>query len=79
MTAEEGMTDNDCGGCKGLGAHSPRCHTQPGYHWRRLRDQAGSLGDQIGSNAPALANAAYALAAQLHVLERIEIDAGGEQ
>ena len=65
---------SDCGGCKGLGAHSPRCHTQPGFFWRRLRDQADSLGDQIGSNAPDLANTAYALAAHLHARELTEID-----
>lgn len=52
----------DCGGCKGLGAHSPRCHTQPGYFWRRLADDAESLGDNIGSNDYEAANTAYALA-----------------
>ena len=54
-----------CGGCEGLGAHSPRCTTQPGWHWRRLADQAEGLGDNIGANAPELANAAYALAGAL--------------
>lgn len=55
----------DCGGCRGLGAHSPRCFTQPGFLWLRWKDQAEALGDGIGSNDPALANQAYALAADL--------------
>lgn len=55
----------NCGGCRGLGAHSPRCMTQPGWMWRRLYDQAEALGDAIGSNDPGAANMAYAIAARL--------------
>ena len=58
-------TDRECGGCRGHGAHSPRCLTQPGFLWLRWKDTAESLGDSIGANDPGLANAAYALAAQL--------------
>jgi len=54
-----------CGGCQGLGKHSPRCPTQPGWHWRRFADQARCLADAIGVNDPALANRAYALADDL--------------
>ena len=54
-----------CGGCRGLGKHSPRCHTQPGALWRRLADMAESLGDQIGSNDTTLANRAYDLMSSL--------------
>lgn len=53
-----------CGGCSGLGAHSPRCRTMPGAHWKRLADQAGSLGDAIGASDTAAANTAYDLAAR---------------
>ena len=54
-----------CGGCQGLGKHSPRCDTQPGWHWRILADQAMNLADDIGPNHPALANQAYELADDL--------------
>lgn len=54
-----------CGGCQGLGKHSPRCDTQPGWYWRRFADQARCLADAIGVNDPALANQAYALADDL--------------
>ena len=56
-----------CGGCRGLGGHSPRCHTQPGALWRRLADMAESLGDQIGGNDTTMANRAYDLSASLKV------------
>ena len=54
-----------CGGCQGLGAHSPRCHEQPGWLWRRLYDRADSLGDAIGPNDIAAANLAYTIAARM--------------
>jgi hypothetical protein len=54
-----------CGGCNGLGAHSRRCHTQPGFLWRIFEDKAEELGDLIGSNDPEAANTAYALAARM--------------
>lgn len=53
----------DCGGCQGLGAHSRRCPTQPGWHWCKLADEAEHLGDMIGSNDPGLANMAYTIEA----------------
>lgn len=56
---------NECGGCAGLGKHSPRCITQPGWQWLRMQDRAEELGDMIGANDPALANRAYGLAADL--------------
>ena len=58
-------TRGGCGGCRGMGAHSPRCHTQPGHLWRKLSDMAEGLGDQIGSNDVELANEAYSLASEL--------------
>lgn len=51
-----------CGGCRGEGAFSSRCSTQPGGLWRRLADQAADLGDNIASNDPEAANMAYMLA-----------------
>ncbi|WP_344784013.1 hypothetical protein [Gordonia caeni] len=36
----------------------------PGAHWKRLADQAGSLGDAIGASDTAAANTAYDLAAR---------------
>ena len=51
-----------CGGCQGLGAHSPRCSTQPGYRWRIAYDMADELGDIIGSSDIEAANRAYAIA-----------------
>ena len=58
-------TRGGCGGCRGMGAHSPRCHTQPGSLWRRCADLAEALGDMIGSNSVELANEAYSLAFEL--------------
>lgn len=55
----------DCGGCEGLGAHSSRCSTRPGFLWRRLADDAESLGDHIGSNDPGSANMAYSISARM--------------
>lgn len=55
------MREPDCGGCKGQGAHSRRCRTQPGWLWIRLADQAEELGDLIGSNDHAAANMAYGI------------------
>lgn len=59
------MAAHNCGGCRGLGGHSPRCHTQPGWLWRKFADMAEDLGDNIGANDPEAANTAYSLAAQL--------------
>lgn len=53
-----------CGGCVGLGAHSPRCMTQPGSLWYRLYKQADSLGDAIGPNDMEAANEAWGMAAK---------------
>ncbi|OHT98296.1 hypothetical protein BKG71_19460 [Mycobacteroides chelonae] len=58
-------TKPDCGGCKGLGSHSSRCLTQPGAMFRRLADDAESLGDHIGSNDTEAANLAYTIAARM--------------
>lgn len=55
------LPEPDCGGCKGQGAHSRRCRTNPGWFWHRLEDVAEGLGDAIGSNDPASANMAYAI------------------
>ena len=59
------MKEPDCGGCKGLGAHTRRCRTQPGWLWFRLEDMADELGDLIGSNDPESANMAYAIAGRM--------------
>lgn len=49
-----------CGGCAGLGAHSPCCPTQPGWAWRRAADAA----DHAASGAtPSQQNEAWAVAA----------------
>ena len=64
---DEHQKRETCGGCRGLGGHSPRCHTQPGALWRRLADMAESLGDQIGGNDTTLANQAYDLMVSLRV------------
>lgn len=50
-----------CGGCQGLGAHTRACRDPLGH----LADQIEGLGDQIGSNAPELANQAYRIAGTL--------------
>jgi hypothetical protein len=55
----------DCGGCRGEGAHSRRCSTQPGWFWYRLEDMADELGDMIGSNDPESANMAYVIAGRM--------------
>jgi hypothetical protein len=59
------MKEPDCGGCKGQGAHSRRCRTQPGWLFIRLADQAEELADLIGSNDHAAANMAYAIQGRL--------------
>lgn len=59
------MREPICGGCLGLGAHSRRCRTQPGWFWYRLQDMADELGDLIGSNDPEAANMAYAVAGRM--------------
>ena len=59
------MKEPDCGGCKGQGAHSRRCRTNPGWFWYRLQDQAEDLADMIGSNDPEAANMAYAIAGRM--------------
>ena len=53
-----------CGGCQGLGAHSPRCNTQPGFLWRKIADAAEDLGDMIGANDGQMANQAYRMAGE---------------
>jgi hypothetical protein len=55
------MKEPDCGGCKGEGAHSRRCRTEPGWFWIRLADQAGDLAEMIGSNDIEAANMAYSV------------------
>lgn len=62
---EKTMADRSCGGCEGLGSHSPRCTTQPGWHFQRLMDMADSLGDRIGANDMESANAAYRIAGRM--------------
>jgi hypothetical protein len=42
---EMGWNADRCGGCRGLGGHSPRCVTQPGWRWRKAADGAESIGD----------------------------------
>ena len=59
------LKEPDCGGCKGQGAHSRRCRTNPGWFWYRLEDKAEELGDLIGSNDPEAANMAYAIAGRM--------------
>lgn len=54
----------NCGGCRGLGAHSPRCITQPGFGWRKIADAADELGDMIGSSDTEMANQCYKMAAR---------------
>lgn len=61
------MREPDCGGCKGQGAHSRRCRTQPGWMWWRMQDMAEDLGDFIGSNDVVAANLAYAIAGRMQV------------
>jgi len=67
-----------CGGCQGLGAHSPRCFRQPGWRWKTAYDIADELGDLIGVHDSELANAAYALAGQLKKRWRDEKGSGDE-
>lgn len=59
------LKEPDCGGCKGQGAHSRRCRTQPGWLWHRYEDMAEELADLIGSNDPESANMAYAIAGRM--------------
>ncbi len=59
------MREPDCGGCKGEGAHTRRCRTQPGWLWYRLEDLAEELADHIGSNDPEAANMAYSIAGRM--------------
>lgn len=61
------VNEPNCGGCVGKGAHSRRCRTQPGWFWERLRAQAESLGDMIGSNDAEASNMAYAIAGRMKV------------
>lgn len=67
------MSDYECGGCEGLGAHSPRCTTRPGWRFRRWADEVGTLADEIGANDPVASNGLYAVRAVL--LERATSDA----
>lgn len=60
------MKEPDCGGCKGQGAHSRRCRTNPGWFWYRLEDMASDLADEIGSNDVTSANMAYTIAERMH-------------
>jgi hypothetical protein len=48
---EMGWNADRCGGCRGLGGHSPRCVTQPGWRWRKAADGAESIGDLVGDEA----------------------------
>jgi hypothetical protein len=58
------VVDEGCGGCRGVGAHRKHCPRHPNYHpWRRLADQAESIGDSIGE--PGLANRAWDLAGRI--------------
>lgn len=57
---------SNCGGCQGLGAHTLECRDPIGY----LAQMAESIGDQVGSNNPALANQAYALATRILKLKK---------
>lgn len=59
------MNEPDCGGCKGKGAHSRRCRTNPGWFYYRLQDMAENLGDTISSNDVTSANMAYAIASRM--------------
>lgn len=59
------MKEPDCGGCKGRGAHSRRCRTNPGWFWYRLQDMADELGDMIGSNDCESANMAYTISSRM--------------
>jgi hypothetical protein len=59
------VKEPDCGGCKGQGAHSRRCRTNPGWFWYRLEDLAEELGDMIGGNDPASANMAYTIQSRM--------------
>lgn len=55
-----------CGGCRGLGSHARHCPDHPTYtEWRKLADRAEDLGDAIGSNNMAAANACYRASALL--------------
>ena len=65
---------SDCGGCRNLGAHSPRCHTQSGYRWVRWADIAESLGDQIGPNDMKLSTMAWVLAGELRLRSKMKGD-----
>ena len=62
LACYEGRFPDECGGCQGLGAHSPRCRTRPGFIWKILADKAEGLGDTIGANDYEAANTAYGLA-----------------
>lgn len=64
------MREPDCGGCKGVGAHSRRCRTQPGWNWHRLEDLAERLGDSIGSSDPEAANMAYTIQGRMKARAR---------
>lgn len=59
------MKEPNCGGCKGQGAHSRRCRTNPGWFWYRLQDMADDLADTIGSNDVIAANMAYTIAGRM--------------
>lgn len=63
----DGLPPETCGGCEGLGAHSPRCLTQPGSYWKRMADMADQLGDMIGANDMHAANSAYSIAARMTI------------
>lgn len=60
------MTDDGCGGCKGIGSHRKHCRQNPNYsYWRELADLAESLGDRIGPNEMGAANSCYRAASLL--------------
>lgn len=59
---------SDCGGCSGLGSHRRWCSAVVGLaasQWGKMSEEADSLGDRIGGNAPHVANMAYTLASEL--------------
>ena len=56
----------ECGGCKGIGSHRRHCRKNPDYsREREWADEAENLGDQIGPNNMAAANACYRAAGLL--------------
>jgi hypothetical protein len=62
------MSQEDCGGCRGEGAHRRHCRNNPDYsRAAELADMAEDLGDQIGPNNMAAANLCYRAAGLLRL------------